>query len=69
MSAMSNLAGLYPPKGNQVWNPDILWQPIPVHTRDMANDNLLSSHAECPRFKQLYEEVLESKEIKGMSIE
>lgn len=32
MSAEANLAGLYPPKGQQVFNPNITWQPIPVHT-------------------------------------
>lgn len=26
MSAASNLAGLYPPEGDQVWNENILWQ-------------------------------------------
>lgn len=31
MSAQANLAGLFPPTGDQVWNPDIRWQPIPVH--------------------------------------
>ena len=66
MSALSNLAGLYPPKGSQVWNPDLLWQPIPVHTRPLADDALLSSHAECPRFKQIYEELMASKVIQGM---
>ena len=32
MSAEANLAGLYPPEGVQVFNPNISWQPIPVHT-------------------------------------
>ena len=66
MSAMSNLAGLYPPKGNQVWNPHILWQPIPVHTKPLAEDNLLWSDAECPRFNQLYKELMKSKEMQGV---
>lgn len=32
MSAEANLAGLYPPEEQQVFNPNISWQPIPVHT-------------------------------------
>lgn len=32
MSAYCNLAGLYEPKENLNWNPNILWNPIPVHT-------------------------------------
>lgn len=32
MSAACCLAGLYPPQGEQVWNPEINWQPIPIHT-------------------------------------
>ena len=66
MSALSNLAGLYPPQGNQIWNPDLLWQPIPIHTKPLEDDALLSSHADCPRFKQIYEELMESKVIRGI---
>lgn len=32
MSAEANLAGLYPPEKQQMFNPNISWQPIPVHT-------------------------------------
>lgn len=32
MSAECHLAGLFPPTPNQTWNPDLQWQPIPIHT-------------------------------------
>uniref|UniRef100_A0A2K5Q0G6 Lysosomal acid phosphatase n=1 Tax=Cebus imitator TaxID=2715852 RepID=A0A2K5Q0G6_CEBIM len=38
MSAEANLAGLFPPNGMQRFNPNISWQPIPVHTVPMAED-------------------------------
>ena len=47
MSAYSNLAGLYPPNENQTFNESILWQPIPVHTRPMNEDNVSSAWVEC----------------------
>lgn len=28
-SALMTLAGMFPPSGNQIWNKDIHWQPIP----------------------------------------
>jgi len=58
MSALSNLAGLYPPSGDQVWDPEIPWQPIPVHTVPQSEDYLLSSHAKCPRFESLQLDIL-----------
>uniref|UniRef100_A0A8D0H8N2 acid phosphatase n=1 Tax=Sphenodon punctatus TaxID=8508 RepID=A0A8D0H8N2_SPHPU len=38
MSAQANLAGLFPPTGSQIWHPEILWQPIPVHVVPMSHD-------------------------------
>lgn len=64
MSAYCNLAGLYPPEGSQVWNPQLLWQPIPVHTRPEAEDNTLALGAACPRYDELYAQELNSPEVK-----
>lgn len=39
MSAASNLAGLFPPKGDQRWDQSLEWQPIPIHTVPQAEGN------------------------------
>jgi len=38
MSAYCNLAGLFPAHGSEVWNENLLWQPIPVHTVPVESD-------------------------------
>lgn len=40
MSAMTNLAALFPPEGISVWNPSLPWQPIPVHTVPVSEDRV-----------------------------
>ncbi|XP_037041769.1 prostatic acid phosphatase-like [Bradysia coprophila] len=50
MSALANLAGLYPPTGYQIWNFMILWQPVPVHTQPRDEDYLLAANRRCDRF-------------------
>ncbi|XP_035663925.1 prostatic acid phosphatase-like [Branchiostoma floridae] len=61
MSAQADLSGLYPPSGDQVWNPDIAWQPIPVHTRPVGEDVvrhflLRPMDVPCPKYSKLTEE-------------
>lgn len=55
MSAYSNLAGLYVPQQSQLWNSNITWQPIPVHTTQQNIDWLM--HSVCPKYDELLDEV------------
>ena len=63
MSAEANLAGLYPPKGKQIWD-KIDWMPIPVHTIPEKQDNLLAMKKYCPRYNYELEKVKSSPEMK-----
>lgn len=63
MSAEANLAGLYPPNGSQVFNPNLKWQPIPVHTVPKSQERLLSFPLDdCPRYNQLMKETEQTEE-------
>ncbi|XP_037029743.1 prostatic acid phosphatase-like [Bradysia coprophila] len=50
MSAEADLAGLFPPTKDQLWNPSIPWQPIPVHTMPENMDELLAAKKSCPAY-------------------
>ncbi|XP_059519939.1 prostatic acid phosphatase isoform X4 [Myotis daubentonii] len=64
MSAMTNLAALFPPEGISLWNPNLPWQPIPVHTVPLVEDRLLFlPFKNCPRFQELESETLKSEEF------
>lgn len=56
MSAYCNLAGLYPPGPDRVFNASLNWQPIPVHTRPTSEDNTLSMRETCPVYMKLFNE-------------
>ncbi|XP_078664289.1 prostatic acid phosphatase-like isoform X2 [Branchiostoma floridae x Branchiostoma belcheri] len=61
MSAQADLSGLFPPAGEQVWNPDIPWQPIPVHTRPVKTDEVLRPmDVPCPKYTKLTAEFLQN---------
>lgn len=69
MSASSNLAGLFPPEGNEVWNKQLAWQAIPVHTKPKQIDYILDTDSTCPRWSQLYEEAQKSPGMKAIDEE
>ncbi|CAH1981616.1 unnamed protein product [Acanthoscelides obtectus] len=60
MSAYSNLAGLYPPQGSQVWNDRIFWQPIPVHTIPRNIDDVIVEKRSCPKYDTLLNATIKS---------
>ncbi|KAK5639135.1 hypothetical protein RI129_011627 [Pyrocoelia pectoralis] len=68
MSAQLALAGLFPPIGYQIWNPNLLWQPIPVSYVPYFEDNLLSMHKLCTAFFGGVKSVIFSEEIQNYSI-
>uniref|UniRef100_A0A8D0EIF4 acid phosphatase n=1 Tax=Strix occidentalis caurina TaxID=311401 RepID=A0A8D0EIF4_STROC len=64
MSAQASLAGLYPPTQGQIWNPRILWQPIPVHTVPLSHDNLLYlPFSHCPKYNELLKETFATRDF------
>ncbi|KAI5711480.1 hypothetical protein M8J76_003432 [Diaphorina citri] len=66
MSTMLFLAGLFPPKGDQVWNPNLLWQPIPLNYETMKYDRLLLGRYPCPRYQEELDNVFNSPEVRAI---
>lgn len=66
-SAYANLAGLYPPIGNEVWNTKLAWQPIPVHTVPVKQDYLLAAFLPpCPVYDQEYNKITTSAAVQKL---
>ncbi|XP_058812426.1 prostatic acid phosphatase [Topomyia yanbarensis] len=63
MSAESNLAGLYPPNGSDVWDSAIQWQPIPVHTSPEILDEVLAAKKPCPAYDNALRKYKDSDEF------
>ena len=54
MSALSQLAGIFPPSGDQIFEPSLAWQPIPVHVMYERNNNILrGTDVYCPEYKKI----------------
>ena len=63
MSAYCNLAGMFPPGPDRRFNGTLNWQPIPVHTRPIPEDNMLGFGKPCPNYLQLRDDVIQSPKI------
>ena len=64
MSAQANLAGLFPPQGQDVWEPALAWQPIPVHTVPVESDLKLKTYKNsCPVYLQERQRVFDSDQM------
>lgn len=50
MSAQVTLAALFPPSGDQIWNENLAWNPIPIHTTPESQDYFLGARKRCDRF-------------------
>lgn len=66
MSAECTAAGLFPPSEEEIWNNELQWQPIPIHTKPLNADYLLNSFVHCSRFDDLFKQRLESQEVKSI---
>lgn len=62
MSAAANMAGLFPPKDNQVWKKGFMWQPVPIHSIPQKMDHILYAGKKCERYNQAMTEYLQSTE-------
>lgn len=68
MSAESNLAGLYPPNGTQVFHPGLIWQPIPIHTVPQDQERLLSFPlSNCASYERLMNETEKTEVFNNMT--
>lgn len=67
MSAQANFAGFFPPKGNDVWNKDLLWQPVPVHSIPEEHDDFLHVTKKCPAYRREMHKLFQSDEFKSIS--
>lgn len=50
-SALSTLAGMFPPNGDEIFNENLHWSPIPVHTGPCDQDYILGGLKPCDRYE------------------
>ncbi|XP_050314820.1 testicular acid phosphatase homolog [Anthonomus grandis grandis] len=69
MSAELLGAGLFPPQDVQIWNADLLWQPIPIHYLPRNMDNLIAMKSNCTQYDKEFLEVQNSTKVRNYNKE
>ncbi|KAK0159310.1 hypothetical protein PV328_010200 [Microctonus aethiopoides] len=64
MSLLLVLSALYPPKGEQIWNHELKWQPMPI-TYSPAKDDILLASDECPLYLEELERIQNSDDVQA----
>lgn len=65
MSAAAAMAGFFPPSKDEIWNADLLWQPIPINMIPQNLDYVLRGGAPCDRYFQEFQSLWNSTEYKA----
>ncbi|VDK56769.1 unnamed protein product [Anisakis simplex] len=55
VSALSVLASLFPPEGDQVWSQLLKWQPIAVHSQPILDQFAIGAFDSCPNLMDTYQ--------------
>ncbi|CAD5217721.1 unnamed protein product [Bursaphelenchus okinawaensis] len=63
-SAQANLIGLFPPEDSELFNKQLRWRPIPVHTIPKNEDRELFDRITCPHADTEEDSVYGSAEVK-----
>ncbi|CAI2348577.1 unnamed protein product [Caenorhabditis sp. 36 PRJEB53466] len=67
MSALANMAGLFPPRKGLVEG--VMWQPIPVHTKPKPTDKELYEDVACPTAEKEMDSQWNSEKAEGIRTE
>lgn len=63
MSASVCLAGMFPPTDEQIWNQNLTWKPVPIHSVPLEIDTVVHATVPCPRFDRAMKKYLISPEF------
>lgn len=55
---------MFPPLGKSIWNPELLWQPLPIHTVPEKDDELLAMKKHCTAYNIELKRIKFSKQYK-----